>query len=168
MLTSRSNTLTLTIQTSITGTSIDDSSVRLGLAQYLARVLPPLLVVSIEQKGMLEQALAEYEKAVDLSERGTNAITSLGRAYAVTGKKHEARKIIEELEIRAKQRNISAYQMALIHLGLDEKDQALGALEKAFQERSTLLTYLSMDPRFDPLRTDPRFRDLLRRMKFPE
>ncbi|MGQ0835661.1 MAG: TPR end-of-group domain-containing protein [Gammaproteobacteria bacterium] len=126
------------------------------------------LGLAYEQKGMMKQALAGFEKAVDLTRRGTNALASLGRAYAVTGRKQEARKILAELTNRAKQQNISAYQIALIHVGLEEVDPAFAALERAFQERSTLLTYLKMDPRFDPLRADPRFRELLRRMNFPE
>jgi hypothetical protein len=57
--------------------------------------------------------------------------------------------------------------MAVVFVGLSDKDQTVNALNKAFQERSTLLTYLKMDPRFDPVRSDPRFKDLLRRMNFP-
>jgi TolB-like protein/DNA-binding winged helix-turn-helix (wHTH) protein/Flp pilus assembly protein TadD len=125
------------------------------------------LGLAYEQKGWMDQALAEFEIAVKLTERGTNSLASLGRAYSVTGKKQEARKILEELTNRAKQGRISAYQIALIHVGLDETDLAFEALERAFEERSTLLTYLKMDPRFDPLRSDPRFRELLRRMNFP-
>lgn len=125
------------------------------------------LGLAFEQQGQMDKALAEFEKAVDLTQRGTNSLASLGRAYAVTGKKLQARKILEELENRAKQGSISGYQVALIHVGLNETDLAFEALERAFQERSTLLTYLKMDPRFDPLRSDSRFRSLLRRMHFP-
>ena len=125
------------------------------------------LGLAYEQKGMVEQALAEFEKAAELSERGTNSLASLGHAYAVTGRTREARKILEELTNRARQRNISGYQMALVHLGLGDKNGAVDALEKAYRERSTLLTYLQMDPRFDALRADARFQGLLRRMRFP-
>lgn len=126
------------------------------------------LGLAYEQKGMMAPALAAFEKSVELTQRGTNALASLGRAYAVSGRTQEARKILEELTNRAKQKNISAYQIALVHIGLDEKDRAFEALERAFKERSTLLTYLKMDPRLDPLRDDPRYRELLRRMNFPE
>ena len=57
----------------------------------------------------------------------------------------------------------SAFQVALVNVGLGDKDAAFAVLEEAYRERSTLLTYLKMDPRFDPLRSDPRFQDLLRR-----
>lgn len=126
------------------------------------------LGLAYEQKGMMEQALAAFQKAVELAPRGTNFLASLGRAYAVMGKTQEARKILDELVLRAKSKRISAYQIALVHVGLGEKDRAFEVLERAFQERSTLLTYLKMDPRLDPLRADPRFRELLRRMNFPE
>jgi len=125
------------------------------------------LGLAYEQKGMREQSLAEFEKAVTLSGRGTNAMASLGHAYAIWGKKREARKVLDELQGRAKKTNLSAYQIALVHLGLGERKQVMDALEKAFQERSTLLVYLKMDPRFDPLRSDPRFEDLLRRIGLP-
>jgi hypothetical protein len=59
---------------------------------------------------------------------------------------------------------VSPYQLALVYAGLGEKERAFESLEKAKVERSTLLTYLKMDPRFDSLRPDPRFQDLLRRM----
>ena len=59
---------------------------------------------------------------------------------------------------------MSSYQFAVIYLGFGQSDQAIAALEDAFRERSTLLGYLKMDPRFDPVRSDPRFQDLLRRI----
>ena len=124
--------------------------------------------LAYEQKGDMELALAAFEKAAELTGRGTNVLASLGRAYAVTGRSKDARNILEELTSRAKQRYVSSYQIALVHVGLGEKEKAFAALEKAFEERSTLLTYLKMDPRFDPLRTEPRFRALLQRMNFPE
>ena len=74
----------------------------------------------------------------------------------------------QELAARAKQRYVPSYQVALVHAGLGDKDRAFASLEKAFEERSTLLTYLKMDPRFDSLRGDPRFRAMLRRLNFLE
>ena len=118
-----------------------------------------------EQKGMPEEAIAELEKADALSKHGSiNTIASLGHAYAIAGQKSKAQQILSEMEARTKQEPISSYQFALIFAGLGEKDKAFAALEKAFRERSTLLTYVKMDARFDPLRSDPRFADLLRRM----
>ena len=119
-----------------------------------------------EQMGDMDGALASFQKAAELTERGTNVLASLGRAYAVSGKPDEARKILQELTARAKQRYVPSYQIALVYAGLGDKDKAFESLEKAFEERSTLLTYLKMDPRFDSLRGDPRFKAMLRRLNF--
>ena len=121
-----------------------------------------------EQKGMMPGAISEFETAATLSGRSANAIASLGHAYAIVGKRHEADAVLGELEKRAKQTNVSSYQMALVYVGLADKDRAFDALEQAFRERSTLLGYLKMDPRLDPLRTDPRFQDLVRRVRLPQ
>lgn len=121
-----------------------------------------------EQLGDMAGAIASFEHAAKLTERGTNVVASLGHAYAVSGKKDEARKILDELAARAKQRYVPSYQVALVYAGLGEKGKAFDALEKAFDERSTLLSYLKMDPRFDSLRPDPRFQAMLRRLNFLE
>jgi Tfp pilus assembly protein PilF len=126
------------------------------------------LGLAYEQKGMLADALTEFEKAAALSKRSLNVVSSLGHAYAVAGKMSEARKALDELQTRARQTKVSGYQIALVFVGLGEKDRAFEELEKAFRERSTLLTYVKMDPRFDPLHSDPRFQDLLRRVGFPQ
>ncbi|PYT95567.1 MAG: hypothetical protein DMG38_26775 [Acidobacteria bacterium] len=63
---------------------------------------------------------------------------------------------------------VSSCQVALVYLGLRQNDRAMKHLEHAFQEHSTLLVYLKMDPRFDPLRSDSRFQDLLRRIGLPQ
>ena len=123
------------------------------------------LGLAYAQQSMQAEAIAELERADALSKhKSTNTIASLGYVYAVAGQKSKARKVLEELQDRAKQENISSYQFAVMFAGLHDRDRAFEALEKAFQERSTLLTYLKMDPRFDSLRPDPRFQDLLRRI----
>jgi hypothetical protein len=91
-------------------------------------------------------------------------MASLAHAYAIAGQKDKAQKVFKDLEGQAKKENISGYQFALIYAGLGERDKAFAELEKAFRERSTLLTYTKMDPRFDPIRSDARFIDLQRRM----
>jgi TolB-like protein/Tfp pilus assembly protein PilF len=121
-----------------------------------------------EQMARYEDAVGQLQKAIDLSGRGANGIASLGHAYGLAGRRDEALKILQELETRSKERYVSAYQMALVHLGLQQNDAAMQQLEAAFQERSTLLTYLKMDPRFDPLRSDARFKGLLGRIGLPQ
>jgi len=124
------------------------------------------LGLAYEQKGRQEEAIAHFKQAVSLSGGNTNVVASLGHAYAMGGHEREAQKIIEELKDRTKKGYVSSYQIAVVYIGLGHKDQALEWLEKAVQEHSTLLGYLKMDPRFDSLRSDPRFADLLRRIGF--
>jgi TolB-like protein/Flp pilus assembly protein TadD len=120
-----------------------------------------------EQQGKYEEAIAQFQKTIESSGRGSNTIASLGHVFGLAGRTSEAQKILLELKERSKKRYVSSYQVALVELGLGHKDQALSELETAFQERSTLLTYLKMDPRFDPLHSDVRFQDLLRRVGLP-
>jgi tetratricopeptide (TPR) repeat protein len=125
------------------------------------------LGLAYEQKGMPAEAVAQIEKAASLSS-GTNTMASLAHTYAIAGQNEKAQKILAELEGRHKKESISGYQFALIYVGLGEKEKALAALENAFQERSTLLPYSHMDPRFDPIRSDARFIDIQRRIGLPQ
>ena len=120
-----------------------------------------------EQQGKYEEAIAQFQKTIESSGRGANTIASLGHVFGLAARPVEAQKILLELKERSKQRYVSSYQFALVELGVGRTDQAIRELEAAFEERSTLLTYLKMDPRFDPLRSDPRFQDLLRRIGLP-
>jgi hypothetical protein len=88
-------------------------------------------------------------------------------AYAKSGRKDEARKLLAELVQQSKQRYVASYSIALIYVGLDEKDEAFSWLEKAYQDRSWWLVWIKMDPKVDSLRSDPRFADLMRRIGFP-
>lgn len=108
--------------------------------------------------------LAEFKKGIELSGRGANGIASLSHAYGLAGEDTEAKRILVELKERSKSKYVSSYQFAVIYLGLGQNERAIAALEDAYRERSTLLGYLKMDPRFDPLRSDARFQDLLSRV----
>jgi TolB-like protein/Tfp pilus assembly protein PilF len=122
-----------------------------------------------EQKGMYQEAVDQLQKGIAVSGgRGANNIASLAHAYGLAGQHGEAQKILAELEKRSKKTYVSSYQIALIYLGLRQNDKAMKQLEIAYQEHSTLLTYLKMDPRFDPLRSDPRFQDLVHRIGLPQ
>jgi hypothetical protein len=105
---------------------------------------------------------SDLSRKAALEKDDPNWIASLGHAYAVTAIKRGVLKILDELKTLAKQSDLSPYQLAVVYVGLGEKDRAFELLEKAKVERSTLLKYLKMDPRFDSLRSDPRFQDLLR------
>ncbi len=114
-----------------------------------------------EQEGKLDQAIGILEPI-----SGTSPLrrSSLAHAYAVAGKTGRARAILAALREQASQRYVPSYWFALIHVGLGERDQALRELERAYEERSTVLAYLLIDPRLKPLREEPRFLELARRM----
>jgi serine/threonine-protein kinase len=118
---------------------------------------------SYGQKGMYEQAIDMIQKAIDLS--GDRAkIAALGRVYALSGKKAEAHNIIDELKELSKKRYISPYCLALIYASMDEKDSGMEYLNQAYVEHVSELIYLRVDPFLDKLRSDPRFKNLLKRV----
>jgi serine/threonine-protein kinase len=115
-----------------------------------------------EQEGRLDQAIAILEPVVGAS---LNRKSSLGHTYGVAGRTAKARAILAELQKASAERYVPAYWFALVHAGLGERDQALRYLERAFEERSTILAYLLIDPRLAPLRSEPRFVALARRLE---
>jgi TolB-like protein/DNA-binding winged helix-turn-helix (wHTH) protein/Tfp pilus assembly protein PilF len=120
------------------------------------------------EKKMYREAIAELEKVVNLWDRGEVAVASLGKVLGYSGKKQEARKLLEELEGRSKHRYISPYLIALVQIGLGERDQAVASLERGYTNRDQWMMFLKADPRWDDLRSDPRFQDLLRRVGLPQ
>ncbi|MFY9607375.1 MAG: tetratricopeptide repeat protein [Blastocatellia bacterium] len=117
-----------------------------------------------EQKGMYKEAIAEFQRAVDLSGNDLRVIANLGHAYAVSGRRDKAQQVLAESKRQSKRRYISPFMIAIVHVGLDEKDQAFQWLEKAYDDRSVWMVFLKVDPRLDSLRSDPRFVGLLQRM----
>jgi TolB-like protein/DNA-binding winged helix-turn-helix (wHTH) protein/Tfp pilus assembly protein PilF len=114
------------------------------------------------EKGMSEKAIREFQRC------GDNAymLAHLGNAYARAGRAAEARETISKLRQHIRTQNVT-YGIALVYAGLGEKDEAFAWLEKAYQVRDKGLTFLKVDPCLDPLRSDPRFQDLLRRVGLP-
>jgi TolB-like protein/DNA-binding winged helix-turn-helix (wHTH) protein/tetratricopeptide (TPR) repeat protein len=117
-----------------------------------------------EQKSMPDKAIDELKKAVSLSGGSSVYVSSLAHAYAIAGRRKEARMLLRQLNEQAKHTYVPAFHIAIIHAGLGQKDQALAWLEKGYQERSAGMVWLKVDPRLDVLRSDPRFQDLLRRV----
>ncbi len=122
------------------------------------------LALAYEDQRKYKEAIAEFQRAVSLSRDSTLVKSELGHAYAAAGKRREAQQLIEELRQLAAERRASPYHLALIHAGLGEKDRAIELLNRAFDERSERLVWLRVDPRFDKLRSDARFNDLLQRI----
>jgi serine/threonine protein kinase/TolB-like protein/Tfp pilus assembly protein PilF len=119
------------------------------------------------RKGMVQQGVDEIKKAISLSGGDPNIKGELGNAYAVAGRRKQALEILDELSALSKRSYFSSCFIASIYAGLGDRDHAFARLEKAYTERDTWLSFLKVDPAFDPLRSDPRFQGLLRRMKFP-
>jgi len=117
-----------------------------------------------EQQGMYEQAIAELKQAVALSSRRTLSLRSLGHAYALAGRRAEAQQVLDDLLKRAEQKYVSPYDIAVLYVGLDDKESAFTCLEKAYEEHSGWLVFLNVEPKFDSLRADPRFQTLLKKV----
>jgi len=122
------------------------------------------LGLALVQADRFEEAIAELNKAGALSGGSPLMKAALGYAYAVSGRRGEAMKILTELQKRAERSYVSASEIAAIYAGLGDWDRAMAWLEKAADERAFHLVYLKVRPEFAPLRSDPRFADLLRRV----
>ena len=122
-----------------------------------------------EGTGQLLKAIAEYQRAVELSPLEQDSAAALAHAYATVGESAKAKKIADELLRRSRTTYVSPYMIATIYAGLGDTNKAIEFLEKAYQERSSDLPYfVRSDLRVDNLRSEPRFEDLLHRMNFPE
>jgi TolB-like protein/DNA-binding winged helix-turn-helix (wHTH) protein/Flp pilus assembly protein TadD len=114
------------------------------------------------QKQMHGEAIAELQKAVQLSEGSPTCMANLARAYAASGKRSEAAKLLSDLKRRSNPGYSHASEIAVIYAALGDKDQAMTWLEKGYEQRFNPGVLLR--PGFDPLRSDPRFQDLVRRI----
>ena len=117
-----------------------------------------------EQMGNLGAAIKAFQKGVSLDKQAHGTLASLAYAYARARKRKEATRILRQLQRAAKTTFVSAYTFALISVSLGKKDNAFAWLDKAYDERSSALPFLRVNPRFAPLRDDPRFGTLLRRV----
>jgi len=114
------------------------------------------------QKRMHEEAIGELEQAIQLSGGSPTSIANLARAFAVSGRQHEAVQLIGDLKSRSSAGHSNASEMAMIYAALGDSDQAMIWLERGYHERFNPGVLLR--PGFDPLRSDPRFQDLRRRV----
>lgn len=122
---------------------------------------------ALEQKGLYREAILEFEKAASLSGGSPVYLASLAHAYGAAGRRTEARKVLEALRNLQRQKYVSSYDLALAYLGAGATDQALMLLAQAVDERCPRAMFLGVDPRFDNLRSDPRFKTLVNRVGPP-
>jgi Flp pilus assembly protein TadD len=113
---------------------------------------------------MFAEAIAEFRQAMSISGGHPRFASSLGHAYAISGQRKLAQESLFGLQEQSKQRYVAPYNTAVIYMGLKETDQTFKYLEMAYQDRSCGMIFLIPDPRFDGIRGDPRYQDLLRRM----
>jgi TolB-like protein/Tfp pilus assembly protein PilF len=118
-----------------------------------------------EQEGEHERAIEAYQRARDLSGANSSTTKSLGHLYGALGREEEARRLLNDLEARARRDYVSPYDVAGIHAGLGDKGRAIELLERAYEERSGVMVWLNLDNTFKSLRSEPSFKDLLRRMR---
>jgi tetratricopeptide (TPR) repeat protein len=114
------------------------------------------------QKQMHEEAIAELQKAVRLSASSPTCVANLASAYVVSGSKNEAAKLLSDLKTRAKPSYSYAAEIAVVYAALGDRDQAMNWLQKGYEGRFNPSVLLR--PGFDPLRSDPRFQELVRRI----
>ena len=121
------------------------------------------LGLAYEGKGSYDDAIRELTKAAELF--GDRSMTAwVGRVYALSGRRAQALKVLEDMLELSKQQPVSAYSIASLYATLGEKDRAFEWLEKVYQERNYYVVFLNVDPALDSLRGDPRFADLLTRI----
>ena len=121
------------------------------------------LGLTYEQQGLMGESHRQLERAVELADI-TFAYAGLGHSYAVAGERAKAQGVIDRLNAMAKTRYVPSFDLAMIYTGLGDIDSAFAYIDKAYQERSSWLAYLKVEPRLDRLRSDARFNDLLKRV----
>ncbi len=118
------------------------------------------------EKEMYSEAIAEARQAREFSGVSSHPLAFSGYALAKSGRTAEARAVLEELSKLATERYVPPYYIALIHNGLGEEDQALTWLERGFEQRDAKMVFLKVEPKWNNLRSEPRFVDLMKRLNF--
>jgi serine/threonine-protein kinase len=126
------------------------------------------LGLAYEELARFAEAVAEFEEAARITDRSVASLAFLGHGYAVAGRKSEARSVFDELIQLRGRRYVSAYDLAVIQLGLGDNASASDWLERAFHERAHQMAWIKVDPRLDPLRGTASFDRLLEQMKLAD
>jgi eukaryotic-like serine/threonine-protein kinase len=121
-----------------------------------------------DEKGMYNEAMALFEKGFKADPENPRFLYPVGYTEAKAGQKREAEERVSKLKAISKDTYVLSYRVARIQAALDQREETLTTLERAYEERDYYLPRLKVDPAFDNLRTDPRFKDLLRRMGLPQ
>jgi eukaryotic-like serine/threonine-protein kinase len=120
-----------------------------------------------ELLGAFSDSIAHYEKAVELSQRHAPYLAELGHGQAAAGRRADAMATLDELIQLSSRQYVSARGIAEIYLALDDRGNAFSWLEQAFSQRNGWLIHMRENPRYDRIRSDPRYLNLIRRLNFP-
>jgi DNA-binding winged helix-turn-helix (wHTH) protein/TolB-like protein/Flp pilus assembly protein TadD len=148
----------------------DEAVKQLKFVLELNKDFPPArlwLGRTYQELGKFDDALAEFRHVEERVRDWPVSIAARGFVAGVAGRADEAGKILAEMQRLADQKFVTSYGVALVHAGLGENDAAFAWLNKAFDERSNWLVWLRLDPRWNGLRSDTRFPELVTRMRFP-
>jgi TolB-like protein/DNA-binding winged helix-turn-helix (wHTH) protein/Flp pilus assembly protein TadD len=119
---------------------------------------------ALTEAGDYDAAIETLNKAAQLGNRSPSSLGTLGRAYGLAGRRQEAQRLLHELTLLSRSRYVPPHAFVHVYLGLGDRDKAFEWLERSYLERSNSLIWLGVSSMFDPLRSDPRFDDLLRRV----
>jgi eukaryotic-like serine/threonine-protein kinase len=108
-----------------------------------------------------DRAVAEYQAGLQITKEDAGAMAELGYTYAVAGQPDQARALLKSVHELEQKRYVSPYYVAMLHAGLGEADEAFRYLQRAYEERNAPIVFLKVEPRWDGIRSDPRFRELL-------
>jgi tetratricopeptide (TPR) repeat protein len=114
----------------------------------------------LEEQGSFEEAIAEFRQALKKAPDNVAALTALGHAQAMAGKRSDAEKVLMRLQELSKQQYVSPFQSAVVYAGLNDRELALDWLEKSHDERFNWLPFIKIDPVFKNLRSEARFIEL--------
>lgn len=120
---------------------------------------------ALVEQGRHTEAIAEIERAWELSSRAPSYLAELANAVGAAGQRERARALVGQLEAQAAERAVSSYAFALAYAGLGERDRMIEKLEESYRRREARWVNVAVHPRFAPFRSDPRFTALLREMR---
>jgi tetratricopeptide (TPR) repeat protein len=127
--------------------------------------VPFFLGQAYERQGKYDQAIAACEEKLANSKDEPALLAILGYAYARAGKRAELQRVLTKLESLKQQRYVSPFMLAIFYTGTGNNDEALKQLNNAYEVRDPQLIWVKVDPELDPLRSDPRFSELLQRLR---
>src|SRR5215831_1847625 len=125
-----------------------------------------ILAIGLAQTQHSAEALAEAHKATEV-DQSPLVIAAAAGALAIAGDHGGARQVLAQLDEISRTHYVCPYEVGVVHIWLGEKDEGIRLLEKGYEVRSACMPFTKIDPRLDPIRSDPRYTDLVKRLAFP-